>query len=187
MNDLARQINEAHTEVLKGLKGSLEWAIKAGEVLILAKENAKAEKKAWGAWLDENCPAIAPRTDRLYRQLAEHKAEIEEWQRVATFERMSLREAIAAIKDEDPPPKRKKKRKKKSTLEAMLADLAPDEVFKAVRDEWEVAEVSQLGNRRGKLTLTFRKSLAPADNAGQEPLPTRPGRSRGALADTPSC
>jgi hypothetical protein len=93
MSDLADQINAAHAEVLKGMQGSLDAAIRAGNVLILAKENCLAERKKWADWLEENCKAIAPRTDRLYRQLAENKDRIAEWQRVATFERMSLREA----------------------------------------------------------------------------------------------
>jgi hypothetical protein len=158
MSDLADQINAAHAEVLRGMWGSLQAAIRAGEALILAKENAKAEKKKWSDWLEENCPAIAPRTERLYRQLAEKKAEIEEWQRVATFEKMSLREAIAAIKKKPTIKKKKAKRKKKSTIEDMLANLAPDELFKAVRDEWEVAEVTALG----KLIWDYTTPKAPS-------------------------
>src|SRR6516162_4695362 len=100
MSDLADQINAAHQEVLKAFnKGTLEHAIKAGELLNIAKENIKAEGKKWSEWLEENCPDIPQRTVHLYRQLATHKDHFKNWQRVAkpVNEELSLRGALKLI------------------------------------------------------------------------------------------
>jgi hypothetical protein len=61
-----------------------------------------------------------------------------------------------------------KRKKKSSTLENLLAELAPDELFKAVRDEWDLPEVSQLAN----LIVEYLKAKAPPPPMQSE-QPTR--------------
>jgi hypothetical protein len=164
MSDLADQINAAHQEVLKAFnKGTLEHAIKAGELLNIAKENIKAEGKKWSEWLEENCPDIPQRTVHLYRQLATHKDHFKNWQRVAkpVNEELSLRGALKLI------PKKKRAKattettkaaveppatRKSPTLEALLLDKAADEVFAAIRDNWD-------DDKLGALTTLLKEYL----------------------------
>jgi hypothetical protein len=81
----AAQINELHQEIIKGFhKGTLEYAIKAGDLLILAKENVKAKKEKWTEWREQNCPDIPQTTASMYMRLAENKAIYKNQQRVAT-------------------------------------------------------------------------------------------------------
>jgi len=103
MSDLADQINAAHQEVLKAFgKSTIEHAIKAGELLNIAKENVKATKGKWSDWLAENCPDIPQRTVNVYRQLAENKDRFKNWQRAANSmgDDLSIRGALNGV----PPP-----------------------------------------------------------------------------------
>src|SRR5215831_6267441 len=58
----AEQINAAHQEHVKFAKGTLDHGIKAGELLILAKETVDAEnggkRGKWEDWLNDHCPDI---------------------------------------------------------------------------------------------------------------------------------
>jgi hypothetical protein len=98
MSDLAVEINAAHQEVLKAFgKSTLDAAIKAGELLNIAKENVKAEGKKWSDWLEEHCPDIPRRTVHLYRQLAAHKDHFKNWQRVAKTVNEELSHCVARL------------------------------------------------------------------------------------------
>src|SRR6516162_2274345 len=72
---LVPQIREAHEEAEKCQRSShgraLEYAIKAGDALTLAKE--AVGHGAFSIWRQQNLPHIPPRTATLYMQLAEHK------------------------------------------------------------------------------------------------------------------
>src|SRR5215831_9607715 len=68
-------IRAAHEEAEKCQRSShgraLEYAIKAGDALTLAKE--AVGHGAFSIWRQQNLPHIPPRTATLYMQLAEHK------------------------------------------------------------------------------------------------------------------
>jgi hypothetical protein len=67
------QIKTAYKAVLKAEGEALKYAIVCGEALNRAKENIESTKPKgkWKDWLAEHCSEINPRTERLYRQLAE--------------------------------------------------------------------------------------------------------------------
>src|SRR5262245_53089938 len=72
---LVPEIRAAHEEAEKCQRNShgraLEYAIKAGDALILAKD--AVGHGAFSIWRQQNLPHIPPRTATLYMQLAEHK------------------------------------------------------------------------------------------------------------------
>jgi hypothetical protein len=159
MTDLAEQINAAHQQVLGAFdKSRFDAAIKAGELLNQAKKEAKARRIKWEDWLDKNCSEIGQRTARVYQRLATHKRELN-WQRAAKLmgEELSIRGALKLIPPtrvrpartaatkaaiEPPPPP-----KSPTTIEAVLSDLAPDELFKAVTETWDNDQIADLTAR----------------------------------------
>jgi hypothetical protein len=90
---LVPQIKEVYKKVLEASKGTLEWAIKCGDLLNLAKEGM--QDKAWLSWLRDNFPEIPQTTANLYMRLAKHK-DVFDKQRVANEAKdglMSIRSA----------------------------------------------------------------------------------------------
>jgi hypothetical protein len=77
---LVREIKEAHDKVETcqqvSYNQALEYAIKAGEALILAKE--AVGHGAFGAWRQQNLATIPQTTASLYMRLAEHKEKFKE-------------------------------------------------------------------------------------------------------------
>jgi hypothetical protein len=102
---LIPEIKAAHEEAEKCQRSShsraLEYAIKAGEGLILAK--GAVGHGAFSIWRQQNLPHIAQTTASLYMRLAEHKAIFREGQisnTVATLSaegKLSLRAAAALL------------------------------------------------------------------------------------------
>jgi hypothetical protein len=168
MSDIANQINAAHQEVLKAFgKSTLDAAIKAGELLNIANENVKAEKGKWSDWLTENGVDIPKRTIRVYRQLAENKDRFKNWQRAATSmgDDLSVRGALklipknpkrvqamaerkaakAAEKAAVEPPAKPKSR----TIEDNLLNMDVDDLFTALRDNWDNDQLAKLTLKLG--------------------------------------
>jgi hypothetical protein len=77
---LIPQIKEAHEKAESCQQTSynqaLEYAIKAGELLILAKE--AVGHGGWATWRQQNLPSIPQTTASLYMRLAEHKDRFKE-------------------------------------------------------------------------------------------------------------
>ena len=69
------QINAAHDAVVESGKSSLTNAIRAGELLVSAKECV--EHGEWTQWLADNCPNLSEETARLYMRLAKNEDKIE--------------------------------------------------------------------------------------------------------------
>jgi Protein of unknown function (DUF3102) len=179
-SSLAEQINVAHREVVKAFaKGSLDYAIKAGELLILAKENVKAEKGKWLTWLAENCPNIPQTTASLYMRLAANKEVFRNQQRVANLAAqgdLSLRKALtlipktpeqqekaaaaAKLRQENKAAAATKSASKSSTtIGDLLPNTAPDELFIAVRHAWDEDDLAKLANL---LTNYLRSKSQPS-------------------------
>ena len=74
LTELATRINEAYEAVASAQKGTLEYAIKTGELLQEAKNKVKHGE--WSKWLELNCPNIPARTATDYMKLAEQHAHI---------------------------------------------------------------------------------------------------------------
>ena len=72
LTELAARINEAYEAVASAQKGTLEYAVKTGELLQEAKNKLKHGK--WSKWLVINCPNIPARTATDYMKLAEHQS-----------------------------------------------------------------------------------------------------------------
>jgi hypothetical protein len=71
-----KKVNDAHSEIERREKGTLKFALDAGE--LLAKAHASKDKDdKWDDWLADTFPKIKPSTDRLYRQLYAGKPELE--------------------------------------------------------------------------------------------------------------
>jgi Protein of unknown function (DUF3102) len=87
--DLATSINAAHEQVERAFHDGVKHAIRAGELLSLAKKQLPHGK--WERWLKENV-SFRPRTARAYMQIAELDGP--KRQRVAD---LPMREALKAI------------------------------------------------------------------------------------------
>ena len=74
LTELAARINEAFEAVAWAQKGTLEYAIKTGELLQEAKNKLKHEE--WSKWLGLNCPNISARTATDYMKLARNQARV---------------------------------------------------------------------------------------------------------------
>lgn len=80
-----------------------------------------------GTWLQANCPFIAPRTERLYRRLADPKNQeklqekLGDWQRVAS---LSIRSATALLRDDTPADADEEDDTEKPTGEPQPSDAA---------------------------------------------------------------
>ena len=156
LTELAARINEAYEAVASAQKGTLEYAIKTGELLQEAKNKIKHGE--WSKWLKLNCPNISARTARDYMKLAEQQARIgPNRQRAAD---LSIRGALRAIKPQPEPKTRQKPKKSKPDLEALLHDLAPDELLTALEAaRWDPEKLMTLAhcivNKLGPLAATW--------------------------------
>jgi hypothetical protein len=142
LTDLAARINEAYEAVTAAQKGTLEYAIKTGELLQEAKNRLKHGE--WSKWLELNCPNISARTATDYMKLAEHQSRLGPNQQRAA-ELSSIRGALKAIK---PRPKtRQKAKKSRPDLEGLLHDLAADELLTALEAaRWDEEKLMTLAH-----------------------------------------
>jgi hypothetical protein len=162
---LVPQILTAHDEYINSSKGTLEFAFKAGELLNLAKETIKADnggkRGKWGDWLKEHCAKIPQSTANIYMRLADGADAIRKQQRavakLASEDKLSIRAALKLIPKTPEQIERANaaaaKRQAKKAEQAkqqrsqainVLFDLAPDELFYAVRDVWDNEKLGQL-------------------------------------------
>ena len=93
LNTLATHINEEHRRCEEAFRSTLEHALRAGELLIEAKDGVP--HGSWEAWLADNFDGSL-RTAQAYMRVARgHKQfEVPKTQRVAD---LSLREAIKEL------------------------------------------------------------------------------------------
>jgi hypothetical protein len=75
LTDLAARIKAEHEATAVALRGGIEHAINAGELLIEAKRLLKHGE--WLPWLQDHC-SIPERTAQVYMRVAKHRATIEE-------------------------------------------------------------------------------------------------------------
>jgi hypothetical protein len=151
------QINAAYAEVVAlGMdKAPLEKAIKLGGLLKLAKEAVGRGK--FMSWLERNCPKVSQRTANVYMQVADRADHLRaNWQHAAksvgeggfsirsalkefrTPEQKARAEA-AAVKRRATLAERRAREAEanRGSVDAALDGLAPDEVFKALRDSFD--------------------------------------------------
>jgi hypothetical protein len=126
LTELAARINEAHEALVSAQKGTLEYAIKTGELLQEAKNKLKHGE--WSKWLELNCPNISARTATDYMKLARNQARVGSNQQRAA--ELSIRGALRSIKPE--PKTRQKPKQSKPDLVGLLHDLAADELHTAL-------------------------------------------------------
>jgi hypothetical protein len=93
LNTLTKRINEEHRRCEAAFRSGVEHALRAGELLIEAKESVP--HGSWGAWLADNFEGSA-RTAQAYMRVARARKQFEDpkTQRVAD---LSLREAIKEL------------------------------------------------------------------------------------------
>lgn len=127
------EINNEHEEVTKGESAALSHAIKCGKLLNLARENVKAEKGKWGAWLSQHCPKIPQTTASLYMRLAESENVIAK----ATSIRAAI-QVLGTTRERTEPNKLRLEPTKAKGGSADLATLfqnsAPDEINIAMKN-----------------------------------------------------
>ena len=104
LTELATRINEAYEAVASAQKGTLEYAVKTGELLQEAKNTVKHGE--WSKWLELNCPNIPARTATDYMKLAEHQSRLGPIRQRAA--ELSIRGALKAIKPQPEPKTRQK-------------------------------------------------------------------------------
>ena len=141
LTELATRINEAYEAVASAQKGTLEYAIKTGELLQEAKNRLKHGE--WSNWLELNCPNMPARTATDYMKLAKHQSRLGPNRQRAAY--LSIRSALRAIKPE--PKTRQKPKKSKPDLEGLLHDLAPDELLTALEAaRWDAEKLLTLAH-----------------------------------------
>jgi hypothetical protein len=173
------KIIAACDKVANATKGSLDYAIEAGDLLNSAKD-ALPKKGGWLRWLGHNLPDIPQTTASLYMRLAENKAVIDK-QRVASAideGKLSIRAAaklipptataIAAAAKRAATLAANKSVAADKQIEDLLSDLAVDEVYTALKNTHEVGYLLELahmildGNERRATPEPDRRPLAPA-------------------------
>jgi hypothetical protein len=172
------QIRAAYEKVINASRGSLNYAIEAGELLNSAKQ-AMATKGGWLRWLGHNLPDIPQTTASLYMRLAENKNVIDK-QRVASAidkGKLSIRAAAklipqtekskAAAAERAATKAKNKATKAAEGLEEQLRDLAVDEVYTALKNTLSVEyllELAQLIIKRNE------RGDAPSISPDRPPL-----------------
>lgn len=163
-------INNAHHEVIAATKNSLEHAMTAGEILKACKKTVG--HGAWEKWLNDNCPEISEETARVYMRLAKNSDAIKKAaeQNGSTAAVSSVRGALKLIRKPQTPEQiaaRRARRTAKAAgktnagIEDLLPGLAPDEVYEALKDAWDVEELNKLAElcaSRAKQLLTASAS-----------------------------
>jgi hypothetical protein len=170
--DEIRQINTEHQAAVSNSNGSLQHAIACGEKLKAAKE--KVAHGEWEKWLGQNCPNIGERNLRLYMQLASKgpelkKAAVQNGNAVADLSLRGARKLISKPLTEEKKAERKAARAAKSsvTVEALLRDLAVDEVYTALKNTMSIEDLLALAqmilkrNERGDAPSISSERLPP--------------------------
>jgi hypothetical protein len=151
------QIMAACAKVIDQTKGSLTYAIQAGELLNSAKA-ALPKRVGWERWLGQNLPDIPPRTANLYMRLATHKTQIDRQRVAAAIEdgSLSIRAAAKFIPQSETAKAAAEKRKAtlaankaaeaSKTIEGKLQDLAVDDVYSALKNSMAVDDLLELGH-----------------------------------------
>jgi hypothetical protein len=159
----ASLINAAHRAVVQANKTSIEKAIEAGTILRACKDSVG--HGAWSKWLYDNCRDISDETARLYMRLADpensDRLEAAAKQNGNAVADLSVRGAAKMLAKPQTPEQKaaraaaraaKKEeadaaffRQIGSNVTELLKALAPDEVFKALKDaEWGTEELTEL-------------------------------------------
>jgi hypothetical protein len=171
LTELAARINEAHEAVASAQKGTLEYAIKTGELLQEAKN--KLKHGAWSKWLELNCPNIPARTATDYMKLAEHQSRLGlNRQRAAD---LSIRGALSAIKPG--PETRQQPKKSKPDLVGLLHNLAADELLTALEAaRWDAERLTALAHciKRVKATVAVEGGSSKKCTTGEAPEQVQP-------------
>jgi len=161
---LVPQIREAHEEAERSQRGghgrALEYAIKAGDALNIAKD--AVGHGAFGIWRRQNLPHIPQTTASLYMRLAEHKEKFRDGQisnTVATLSaqgKLSLRAAAAllpkrpqtaaqiAAANARTAAKAAEKKTNEGIAKEYLKPLAVDELMIFLRQLFDVEYLSKL-------------------------------------------
>ncbi len=90
--DLAARIRAEHEATATAMKGAVEHAIAAGELLLQAKGQLKHGQ--WLPWLEQNCE-ISERSAQRYMRLAENREQIEA--KSATVSDLTIRDAAKLL------------------------------------------------------------------------------------------
>jgi hypothetical protein len=159
------QIQTEHKAVLKADGEALQHAIECGKALNLAKENVLAAEGKWGKWREEHIPEISQQTASLYMRLAEYEEAIAEC--------TSIRQADEKLRkprgesdsdestdsdetddtadeeedDDDTNNALLKRELASASLTSIFKNVAPDEVFAALKDTWDREQLVDLANR----------------------------------------
>jgi hypothetical protein len=149
------QITALHEKIINASKGSLTYALEAGELLNSARQ-AIAKKGEWLRWLGTNLPSIPQTTASLYMRVAENKNVINQ-QRVANAieeGKLSIRVAAKLIPQTEKAKvvaaaRAATKAANKANaaavqLEDLLRDLAVDEVYTALKNAHPVGYLLDL-------------------------------------------
>jgi len=121
LGDLADRIGAEHEQVTNATRTALTHAIKAGELLLAAKDHAGHGR--FQSWVEKTCN-LPLRTARLYMELASNRAAIEvesKRQRVAV---LTVRAALRLLKPKSEKKANDRPRKKSPPRAGALNSLA---------------------------------------------------------------
>jgi hypothetical protein len=181
------QIMDAYDKAAKASKGSLAYAIEAGDLLNSAKK-ALGKTGKWLRWLGHNLPDVPQETASLYMRLAENKDVIDQ-QRVASAigeGALSIRAAAKFIPQSATAKAAAAKRAATlaeknavaaaNQIEDLLRDLAVDEVYTALKSTHDVGYLLELGEM---ILERNERRDPPPDELDRRPLaPAAPAERR---------
>ena len=123
--DLAARINAEHAEAVRSFRAPMEHGIKAGHLLIEAKEQLKHGE--WLPWLEEHC-AVNPRTAQLYMRLASNEEQIRNScgfaEALANLTKVQRQARVAQMKD-----RREEREVELAEATAMASEMLGSELY----------------------------------------------------------
>src|SRR5262249_11355597 len=160
--ELVAEINQAHEDVVNG-RGTLVFAVKAGELLTNAHEAVRRRKGDWEVWLKHYCPKIAVSTARLYEKFYKEQDKLIEKGGANALAVLGVRQAREMLESDatkkaraDAKEKAKRqaaekaaqaaaKQKGAPVAQTIQAESAPDIIVKAIKDaDLEPADLREI-------------------------------------------
>jgi hypothetical protein len=176
-DNIVDQINTAHKAVLKAGNTALDNAFTAGRLLADMFEKVKTDKGNWAKWLKKNCPDISPRTDNVYRALAEKEQEIraaiaaDTRSTAAKSMRWALKLIAKKRSTSSSSSAKKSSTAKAGDLATLLPSIGPDEVFDVLVGAWGKNDTDKLKTLSEKLDGHLHLDIPPAfDRRGEAQL-----------------
>jgi preprotein translocase subunit SecA len=161
VDDLELLAQEINSQEKAFARNNLMHAQKQGNLLLQAKKRVKQSSHSWTQWLKASCPAIAPRTARLYMQIDKHwDTHLAEMATVANFSIHDAQKLLNNLSHHKKPPV--PQRDNLATLNRTL-QLAVENLDQFQQENWDLCDQEVL-NQLLNTIATLEKRAAQARN-----------------------